>query len=100
MIRHIVMWKLKEHAGGASRADNARELKERLEGCRGIVPGILHLEAGIAAPGPASTHDVVLLADFENQAVLDAYQKHPAHAALKPFVSVVCEARECVDFAV
>jgi hypothetical protein len=31
MLRHIVMWKLKEHAEGADRAVNARRLKELLE---------------------------------------------------------------------
>ena len=51
MIRHIVMWKLKESAEGASRAENAVRLKEKLEGCRNIVPGILHLEVGLAGGG-------------------------------------------------
>lgn len=98
MIRHIVMWKLKETAEGAGRAENARILKERLEGCRNIVPGILHLEVGIAQPGLESTYDVVLVSDFADKAALDAYQVHPTHAALKDFVMAVRESRECVDY--
>lgn len=98
MIRHIVMWKLKEAALGAGRAENAVKLKERLEACRGIVPGILHLEAGLAAPGLESTYDVVLVSDFADKAALDAYQVHPTHEALKQFVSAVRESRECVDY--
>ncbi|HEY3596095.1 MAG TPA: Dabb family protein, partial [Paraburkholderia sp.] len=47
MIRHIVMWKLKDHAEGATRAQNALKLKAKLEACRAIVPGILHLEVGL-----------------------------------------------------
>ncbi|MGN6668524.1 MAG: Dabb family protein [Trinickia sp.] len=100
MIRHIVMWKLKESALGASRAENAVKLKERLEGCRDIVPGILHLEVGLAAPGLESTYDVVLLSDFANRAALDAYQVHPTHQALKEFIGAVRESRECVDYEV
>ncbi|CAB3658324.1 Dabb family protein [Trinickia soli] len=100
MIRHIVMWKLKETAEGASRAENARKLKERLEGCRDIVPGILHLEVGIAQPGLESTYDVVLVSDFADKAALDAYQVHPAHEALKQFIGAVRESRECVDYQV
>ncbi|MGF6642983.1 Dabb family protein [Paraburkholderia sp. GAS82] len=100
MIRHIVMWKLKESAEGASRAENAVKLKEKLEGCRNIVPGILHLEVGLAGAGLDSTYDVVLVSDFADKASLDAYQVHPTHEALKSFVSAVRESRECVDYEV
>ncbi|WP_116140519.1 Dabb family protein [Trinickia diaoshuihuensis] len=100
MIRHIVMWKLKESALGASRAENAAKLKERLEGCGDIVPGILRLEVGVATPGLDSTYDVVLISDFADKAALDAYQVHPKHEAIKEFVVAVREARECVDFEV
>jgi hypothetical protein len=100
MIRHIVMWKLKEHADGATRAENAQKLKAKLEACRGIVPGILRLEAGVAAAGLESTYDVVLDADFADKAALDAYQVHPTHEGLKTFVAAVRESRECVDFEV
>jgi hypothetical protein len=40
MIRHIVMWKMKEEAGGATGAQNALLLKARLEACADLVPGI------------------------------------------------------------
>nr|WP_218884035.1 Dabb family protein [Burkholderia guangdongensis] len=94
------MWKLKESAEGATRAQNAQTLKERLEACRDIVPGILHLEAGIAAPGLDSTYDVVLVSDFADKAALDAYQVHPFHEELKKFVGAVRESREAVDYVV
>ncbi|GLU35641.1 Dabb family protein [Trinickia caryophylli] len=98
MIRHIVMWKLKEQAEGATRTENALKLKEKLEGCRDIVPGIVRLEVGIAAPGLESTYDVVLVSDFADKAALDAYQVHPTHEALKAFIGAVRESRECVDY--
>jgi len=98
LIRHIVMWKLKEIAHGATRAENAQILKTRLEACRGIVPGMLRLEVGIATPGLESTYDVVLISEFANLAALDAYQIHPTHEALKAFASTVREARECIDY--
>jgi hypothetical protein len=98
MIRHIVLWKLKETAEGATRAENAAKVKEKLEACRDIVPGILHLEVGVATPGLDSDYDVVLVSDFADKAALDAYQVHPTHQALKPFVAAVREARACVDY--
>ena len=98
MIRHIVMWKLKETAEGATRAENAVKLKEKLESCRDIVPGILRLEVGLAQPGLESTYDVVLVSDFADKAALDAYQVHPDHGAIKAFVGAIREARQCVDY--
>lgn len=98
MIRHIVMWKLKDTAEGATLADNALKLKEKLEGCRHIVPGILALDVGIAKPGLDSTYDVVLVSDFTDKAALDAYQVHPTHEALKGFVAAIRDTRQCVDY--
>ena len=43
MIKHIVMWKLKDFAEGADRATNARKMKERLDLCANIVPGMFAL---------------------------------------------------------
>nr|WP_080435733.1 Dabb family protein [Burkholderia ubonensis] len=94
------MWKLKETAEGATRAQNALRLKEKLEACRDIVPGVLHLEVGLATPGLEATYDVVLVSDFVDQAALDAYQAHPVHEEVKKFVGAVREARQCIDYLV
>lgn len=101
LIRHIVMWKLKETAEGAPRADNLAKLKGLLEGCRKLVPGTpLHLEACFAEPGLYSTYDIALVADFADKAALDAYQDHPDHVVVKQFAQAVAEARQCVDYVV
>lgn len=98
MIKHVVMWKLKEVAEGADRATNARRMKELLESCRGIVPGMGRLEVGIAEDGLEATCDVVLYSEFESKAALDAYQEHPTHQAAKPFIGAVREWRQCLDY--
>ncbi|UGQ48626.1 Dabb family protein [Massilia endophytica] len=98
MIKHIVMWKLKQQAEGADRVANAHRMKELLEACAGIVPGILKLEVAVAQPGLEATYDVVLYSEFENREALDAYQNHPQHQALKPFFGAVREARQCMDY--
>ena len=100
MLRHIVMWKLKDFAEGADRAENAQKLKAKLETCRSIVKGQGHFEVGTAQPGFDCTYDVVLVSDFADKAALDAYQVHPKHEALKAFVGAVRETRECVDYEV
>lgn len=98
MLKHIVMWKLKEEAEGADRAANARRMKELLDACAGVVPGILKFEVALAQPGLEATYDVVLYSEFADRAALDAYQEHPQHVALKPFVVAVREARQCMDY--
>jgi hypothetical protein len=98
LIKHIVMWKLKEQAEGADRATNARKMKELLEACADIVPGILKLEVGLATPGLEATYDVVLYSEFADKAALDAYQVHPQHEALKAFFVAVREGRQCMDY--
>lgn len=98
MIRHIVMWKLKEFADGATRAENLATFRTLLEGCRDLVPGTLHLEVGLAGEGLDSTYDLVLVSDFADKAALDAYQVHPEHQKVKDFAKRVVETRQCVDY--
>ncbi|KMQ79937.1 Stress responsive alpha-beta barrel domain protein Dabb [Candidatus Burkholderia pumila] len=100
MLRHIVMWKLKEHAEGASRAENAQKLKAKLETCRSIVKGQGHFEVGTAQPGFDCTYDVVLVSDFDDPTALKAYQDHPKHLAMKEFIATVREDRQCFNYEV
>lgn len=100
MIRHIVMWKLKEHAEGATRAENLLKAKALLESVKDCVPGIVGFEVGVAAPGMESNFDLMLNSTFENEAAAHAYHVHPRHVAIKPFMGAVREERACVDFVI
>jgi hypothetical protein len=100
MIKHIVMWQLKEYAEGADKATNAAKMKSLLEACANIVPGMGAFEVALAQDGLEATYDVLLYSEFESVAALDAYQNHPQHVALKPFVGAVREARQCMDYEV
>ncbi len=100
MLKHIVMWKLHAEAEGAVKADNAQKMKALLESCRNLVPGMLDLEVALAQPGLEATYDVILYTVFTDKAALDAYQDHPTHVAIKPFIGAVREARQCMDFEV
>jgi hypothetical protein len=100
MIKHIVIWKLKEYAEGADRAANAVKMKAMLDGCAHIVPGILKFEAVLAQPGLEASYDIILYSEFADKAALDAYQEHPEHVAIKPFVGAVRAERQCMDYAI
>lgn len=47
MVKHVVMWKLREEANGVSGKENAAELKRKLETLPAYIDAIEHLEVGI-----------------------------------------------------
>jgi len=100
MLKHIVMWKLKDEAEGADKLANAREMKRRLDECANIVPGQLTFEVMLAQPGLEATYDVVLYSEFADRAALQAYIDHPTHKAVVPFIGAVREGRQCMDYEV
>ena len=101
MIKHIVMWRLKEEAEGRKAADNAAELKRRLEGLVGRISEIRELEVGINinTESPAA-FDVVLYSAFSSPANLAAYAAHPDHQDLLGFVRAIVSDRCVVDYEV
>ncbi|MES2152084.1 MAG: Dabb family protein [Pseudomonadota bacterium] len=100
MIKHIVMWKLKDFAEGSDRAANARKMKDKLDSCADLVPGTLVFEVALGQPGLEATYDVVLYSEFANKEALDAYADHPLHQAIKPFIGAVRESRQCMDYEI
>jgi quinol monooxygenase YgiN len=100
MVRHIVLWRLKETANGRGKAENAAEIKRLLEELNGKIPGLLKLEVGYDFSRSAESSDIVLYSEFESRAALDAYQTHPLHEAVKAFVTAVREERRLVDYFV
>lgn len=100
MVKHIVCFKLKDHAEGATRAENASMLKGRIEAMRGTIPGMLELEVGINFEPSDAAYDLVLYSVFESRAALAAYQTHPEHLAAVEVIRRVRDARIVVDYDV
>ena len=98
MITHIVMWQLKDHAEGADKAHNLRKMQALLMSCSDLVPGILRLDVVVAQPGLEATCDIMMVSEFESLAALDAYQSHPHHVAMKPFIGAIRQSRHCMDY--
>jgi len=98
MIRHIVMWSLHEQAAGADKASNVQKAKDLLLSCANVVPGIRAFEVATATPGMDCTNDLVLHMLLDDAQVLAAYQNHPHHVAIKPFMKAVVKERRCMDF--
>ena len=97
-LRHIVMWTLKDEAEGRSRHDNMLKARDILMQFANLVPGILVFEVGIKTEVQDCTSDLILNSVFKDEATLKAYQNHPDHLAIKPFMKSVVQQRSCMDF--
>ena len=94
MIKHIVMWKVKE---GVPDADKL-EIKRQLEALKGVVPTLIDIEVGIDVLGSEQSKDLVLYSEFASMEDLQAYNGHPEHQKVVDFVKPrVCE-RHAVDY--
>lgn len=100
MIKHIVMWRLKDHAEGNNKITNAQRMKTKLEALRGQIDGVLAIEVGIDFSATEASADVVLYSEFTDRAALAAYQAHPAHQAVVAFIKEVVSARHLVDYEI
>ena len=98
MVKHVVMLRLKEEAHGNSKEANARLIKQKIEGLRGKIPGMVRLEVGFDFSRTEQSVDLCLFSEFETRAALDAYQTHPAHQAILPFIAEARAERRLADY--
>ncbi len=79
MIRHIVMFKLKEFASESEKAAAANEVLKKLDELPGAIDVIRRYKAGIDVRKLNWSYDIVLEMDFDTIADIEAYTIHPAH---------------------
>ena len=75
MIKHIIIWNLKD---GIDKDSVKAEIKKQLEGLVGKIEGLLEMNI-ITSGLPSSTGDLMMDSTFENKEALDLYQSHPLH---------------------
>lgn len=98
MVKHIILWKLKESLSESEKAEAKKNAKAALEALEGKIPGLLSVS--VAINGLASSNaDMMLDTSFENEESLKAYQVHPEHVAVaNGFVRPFTELRLCLDY--
>lgn len=100
MVKHIILWTLKDEYSDAEKAEIKAGIKAGLEGLAGQIPGLLEVHVNINGL-PSSTADLMLDTTFESAEALKGYSTHPAHVAVangkvRPYTKV----RSCLDFEV
>lgn len=98
MLKHIVMWKLKDNAEGKTKEENAKRIKNMIERLQGIIPELLKAEIGFNVSKSDRAFDIVLYSEFENEDTLDVYRKHPEHQKVVDFLSKVNTEVCAVDY--
>lgn len=100
MVKHLILWKLKDDITGEAKEKVLREMKVNLEALVGKVPGLLRLDI-VTNPMASSNADVMLDSDLESADALSGYQSHPEHVAVaNTYVRPFTEVRLCMDYEV
>lgn len=96
MVKHIILWKLKDEFNN----DNIKSgIKEGLEALLGVIPGLLEIKVQTETL-PTSNVDVMLYSVFEDEAALKGYAVHPAHVEVADTkVRPYTLSRSCIDFS-
>lgn len=100
MVKHVILWKLKDEYSGERIKEIKADIKAGLEGLKGVVPGIVEIKVNID-PLRSSNCDLMLDSTFTDEEALKGYAVHPAHVEVaenkvRPFTS----GRVCMDYEV
>jgi len=98
MIRHLVLWRLKEEALGAKKEENAQKMKTLLEALPEKISVIRELSVGFNVVEAPANYEVVLNSLFQSLEDLNAYIVHPEHQKVGEFVRQVVAERASIDY--
>lgn len=100
MVKHIILWQLKDELSVEEKVAVKAGIKEGLEALAGKIPGLLEIK--VQTEGLASSNaDVMLDSSFEDEASLKGYAIHPEHVAVADGkVRPYTKTRVCLDFEV
>ena len=98
MVKHIILWQLKDEIQGEEKESVKAGIKAGLEGLAGQIPGLIDIK--VQTEGLAGSNvDVMLDSTFVDENALKNYAGHPAHVKVadnnvRPFTKT----RACMDF--
>ena len=100
MVKHIIIWNLKDGFCDEEKLAIKLNAKKNLEALVGKINGLIDLKIEIDFL-PTSNGEMMLDSTFESFEALKAYAIHPDHqAAANEFVRPFTASRSCVDFEI
>lgn len=98
MVKHIILWQLKDEITGEEKKKIKIGIKEGLEGLEGKIPGLLNIKVNIDGLD-SSNADVMLDSAFEDEKSLRGYAVHPEHVKVADeMVRPYTMSRVCMDY--
>ena len=100
MVKHVILWTLKDEYSGVEIEKIKAGIKEGLEGLKGQIPGMIDIKVNIN-PLKSSNCDVMLDSTFEDETSLKGYSVCSAHVAVadskvRPYTAT----RTCMDYEI
>ena len=100
MVKHIILWQLKDELSAEEKKEVRAGIKAGLEGLQRQVPGLVDIRVQTEYLA-SSNVDVMLDSTFEDEAALKGYAMHPAHVEVADTkVRPYTKTRACIDFEV
>ena len=101
MVKHIILWKLREDLAPEEKEQVKRDIKAGLEGLAGRIPGLICINVNVDGRLDSSNADVMLDSVFTDEAALKAYAVHPEHVAVadgkvRPYTCL----KTCLDYEI
>ena len=100
MVKHVILWQLKDELSVDEKAEIKAGIKAGLEGLAEQIPGLVSIKVNTNGL-PSSNADLMLDSVFETEDALKGYSVHPAHVAVaNSKVRPYTKNRVCLDFEV
>lgn len=93
MVKHVVMYKLKENT-----ESNANALIEKFLSMKGRIDGLIDITAGADYLREQRSFDVVLICTLRDKEALKNYATHEVHLPVLAFAKTLVERSHSVDF--
>lgn len=100
MVKHVILWTLKDTLSEEEKVTVKADIKSGLEGLAGQIPGLTEIH--VYTEGLASSNaDLMLDSTFEDEEALKGYAVHPKHVAVadgkvRPYTAT----RTCLDYEI
>ena len=100
MVKHMILWQLKEDLSETEKTLVKAGIKEGLESLKGKIPGLMDIRVE-TNPLSSSNADVMLDSSFESEEALKEYSVHPEHVTVADGkVRPYTKTRMCMDYTV
>ena len=99
MVKHIVLFKLKDEVPETDKLVVMNKFKEAIEALPAKISVIRKIEVGLNM-NPGESWHIALYSEFDNLDDVKLYATHPDHVAAGKIIAEAKESRSCVDYEI